>query len=212
MVLAGEKPLAIHNNCSGKHSGFLCFAAHEGMETQGYVKFGHPVQRTIAEILTETTGAPHGEDNHGIDGCSIPTYSIPLRSLAVAFARLGVGDGGGPERSKAMLRIRDACLANPRMVHGTGGFDTLVMQALNGKAFTKTGAEGVFVVALPQQGLGIALKVHDGAKRASEAAMAMLIESLLDVEETQAKLLKGFSKLELRNWNSIAIGEVVAAT
>ncbi len=212
MILAGEAPQAIHNNCSGKHSGFLCFAAHEGMEMQGYVKFGHPLQRAIAAILTETTGAPHGEENHGIDGCSIPTYAIPIRSLAVAFARLGVGEGGGPVRSKAMLRIRDACIAHPQMVHGTGGFDTLVMQALKGRAFTKTGAEGVFVAALPELGLGIALKVHDGAKRASEAAMASFIESLMEVEETTAKLLKGFSKHELRNWNSIAVGKVVAAT
>jgi L-asparaginase II len=212
MILAGEKPQAIHNNCSGKHSGFLCFAAHEGMDTKGYVKFAHPVQRAIAAILTETTGAPHGAENHGIDGCSIPTYSIPLKSLAVAFARFGVGDGGGPLRSKAMLRIRDACLAHPQMVHGSGGFDTEVMAALKGRAFTKTGAEGVFVAALPEQGLGIALKVHDGAKRASEAAMALFIESFLEVEETQAKLLKGFSKHELRNWNSITVGKVVAAT
>jgi L-asparaginase II len=170
------------------------------------------VQRAIAAILTETTGAPHGEENHGIDGCSIPTYSIPLRSLAVAFARFGVGEGAGPERSKAMLRIRDACLAHPEMVHGAGGFDTEVMHALKGRAFTKTGAEGVFVAALPEQGLGIALKVHDGAKRASEAAMAALLESCLELEENAGKVLEGFSNHELRNWNSLAVGKVVAAT
>jgi L-asparaginase II len=212
MIRAGEKPQAIHNNCSGKHSGFLCFAAHEGFETKGYVKFAHPVQRAIASIMTETTGASHGEDNCGIDGCSIPTYAIALENLAVAFAKFGVGDGGGPLRSKAMLRIRDACLAHPEMVHGTGGFDTDVMRALGGRVFTKTGAEGVFIASVPELGLGIALKVHDGAKRASEAAMAALIESALELEEPARNILTRFSNHEIRNWNSLAVGRVVAAT
>jgi L-asparaginase II len=211
MILTGEKPQAIHNNCSGKHSGFLCFAASEGIDPRGYVKFAHPVQRAIAAILTETTRAPHGEDNHGIDGCSIPTYSIPLENLAAAFARFGVADGGGPVRSAAMKRIREAVFAHPEMVHGTGGFDTVVMRELKDIAFTKTGAEGVFVAALPEIGLGIALKVHDGAKRASEAAMAVLLQSLLNLEENQSKVLSGFGNHELRNWNGIAVGKVIAA-
>lgn len=212
MILAGGKPQAIHNNCSGKHSGFLCFAVHEGLETKGYVQFAHPVQRAIAGILTETTGTVHGEENHGIDGCSIPTYAIPLQNLAIAFARFGVGEGGGKRRSSAMLRIRDACLAHPEMVHGTGGFDTEVMKALGGRAFTKTGAEGVFIASLPEHGLGIALKVADGATRASQAAMAALLESALELEETGRNVLRGFSNHELRNWNRLAVGRVVAAT
>ncbi len=212
MILAHEKPQAIQNNCSGKHSGFLCYAAGEGLDPRGYVKFNHPVQQTIAAILTETTGATHGEANHGIDGCSIPTYLIPLHKLAIAFARFGAAEGGGPVRSGAMKRIADSVFAHPEMVHGTGGFDTVVMRELGQKAFTKTGAEGVFIAALPELGLGIALKVHDGAKRASEAAMAVLLQSLLKLEENQSKLLSGFGNHELRNWNGIMVGRVIAAT
>jgi len=208
LTLAGRLPGAIHNNCSGKHSGFLCVAASEGFETAGYVGFDHPVQRVIAGILTDITGTPHVRDNHGIDGCSIPTYSIPLASLAGAFARFGLGEGGGPVRSRAMLRIRDACLAHPAMVGGAEKFDTIIMSSLAGRAFTKTGAEGVFIAALPEKGLGIALKARDGAARAAEAAVARLIESLLELEETPARILNRLANPAIFNWNGKRIGEM----
>jgi L-asparaginase II len=211
LILAGDRPNALHNNCSGKHSGFLAFAAHSGMPTEGYVGLDHPVQKAIAATLTETIGAPHGRANHGIDGCSIPTYSIPLKNLAVAFARFGVGEGSGPQRSKTMLRIRDACLAHPQMVSGTGGVDNVIMAALKGRVFTKTGAEGVYVAALPEVGLGIALKAHDGASRASESAVAMLIESCLKLEETEVKALERIRNPVLANWNAIEVGEIRTA-
>lgn len=208
LVLERRQPGPLHNNCSGKHSGFLCYAVHEGVDPAGYVRFGHKVQRAIAGILTEVTGSVHGEDNHGIDGCSIPTYAIPLRNLAQAFARFSVAEGGGPERSKAMARIRDACFAHPEMVAGTGRSDTAIMSVLKGRAFTKTGAEGVFVAALPEKGLGIALKARDGATRAAEAAVLELIESLLELSQAERNALKGFRSPVLTNWNGIEVGRV----
>jgi len=102
----GVKP--IHNNCSGKHSGFLAFAKHTGIEIKGYIGIEHPVQKEIASVLESVTGAKHGEDNYGIDGCSIPTYKIPLQKLAVAYAKFGVGEDPSQLRSKAMVRLRDA--------------------------------------------------------------------------------------------------------
>ncbi|MEZ5872700.1 MAG: asparaginase [Nitratireductor sp.] len=208
LAVQGVSPGAIHNNCSGKHSGFLCFAVEEGMDPQGYVRVGHRVQKAIAGTLEEVTGAPHREDNHAIDGCSIPTYGIALQNLASAFARFSVGEDAGRERSRAMIRIRDACMAHPEMVAGTERFDTAIMSALKGRVFTKSGAEGVFVAALPEKGMGIALKVHDGAERASQVAIAACIESLLELDETEAKALKGLSNPVLLNRNGIAIGNV----
>jgi L-asparaginase II len=208
LVLAGREPGAIHNNCSGKHSGFLCFAAHERMETAGYVGIAHPVQRALAGIMTETTGFAHSAENHGIDGCSIPTYAIPLASLALAFARFGVGEGGGPVRGRAMLRIRDACLAHPEMVGGSEKFDTHFMRALGGRVFLKTGAEGVFAAAIPEKGLGIALKVRDGADRASQVAVAGLVESLLELDEMTLKSLSSLANPQIFNWNGLRVGEI----
>lgn len=208
LVRAGEEPGAIHNNCSGKHSGFLAFAVHEAMPTQGYVEYAHPVQRAIAGIMEEVTGARHGTDNWGIDGCSIPTYAIPLDALAKAFARFSVGEGGSAMRGKAMLRIRDACFAHPEMVGGTGDGSTIIMQALKGRAFAKSGAEGGFIAALPEQGLGIALKVRDGgAGRAAEIAVAGLLESLLELSPNDSSTLKRLSNPPVLDRHGKPVGE-----
>ncbi len=213
LAASGKFATAIHNNCSGKHSGFLAFAAHQGIDPAGYVKFGHKVQREIAGILESVTGAKHGENNYGIDGCSIPTYEIPLQNLATAYAKLATGEGGGDLRNKAMNRLRNACIAHPEMVAGTGRFDTNFMKAMGNRVFTKTGAEGVFTVAIPELGFGAAMKCHDGTTRAAEVACASLVESLLEaselgLSETEHKALKGFTNPELRNWNGIKVGEV----
>ncbi len=217
LVREGKSVTALHNNCSGKHSGFLAFAVHQDMPTKGYIHFASPVQVQIAATLEEVTGARHGADNYGIDGCSIPTYEVPLKNLALAFARFGIGEDMGGERSKAMLRIRDACLAHPHMIAGTGKFDTLLMQALGKRVFTKTGAEGVFTIAIPELGLGAALKCRDGTTRAAEAACAFLVESLLEESESglspdEASALKRLGNPVLRNWNGFAVGEVRLAS
>ena len=204
----GVKPQALHNNCSGKHAGFLAFAAHTGIATDGYVDLDHVVQREIAGVLSEVTGVAHNRDNHGIDGCSIPTYAIPLRSLAIAFAKLGAGEDRGSKRARAMKRICQACMANPYMVAGRSRFDTGFMEALQGKVFTKTGAEGVFTAALPEAGLGIALKCHDGTTRAAEVATANVIAGLLAAEPDTVQIPNSFLKPVLRNWNGIETGSV----
>ncbi|MCB1386909.1 MAG: asparaginase [Nitratireductor sp.] len=213
LVLAGEKAGAIHNNCSGKHSGFLAFAAHAGLETRGYVRFGSPVQKEIAAVLEAVTGARHGEDNYGIDGCSIPTYEIPLAALASAYARFGVGRDDGRHRSAAMLRLRDACMSHPDHICGTGAFDTAMMRAMKGRVFTKIGAEGVFTIAIPELGLGAALKCRDGNARAAEVACAWLVYSLLqqaesELEPDQLNTLKRLRQPQLENRNAITVGEL----
>jgi L-asparaginase II len=206
IVLSGGKPAALHNNCSGKHSGFLCFAVSQGWKTQGYVKPGHKVQKAIAAVLTAETGAGHVAENRGTDGCSIPTYAIPLKNLAAAFARFGVSQSRDRSRAAAMTRIREACWRHPEMVAGAGRFDTALMRALKGRVFTKTGAEGVYVASLPEKGLGIALKARDGAGRAAEIAIAAEIGSLLELSTAETRALNRLAHPHLRNWNGIEIG------
>ena len=110
---AGENPSALHNNCSGKHAGFLAVARHSGFPIEGYVKPDHPVQRLIRDALESLTGAAHHADDCGIDGCSIPTYAVPLTALAVGFASFGSGQGLAPERAAAARRLFDAAVAEP---------------------------------------------------------------------------------------------------
>ena len=179
LARSGGKPSALHNNCSGKHSGFVCFACQEGIDPAGYVGIDHKVQRFVAEAVGEVTG--HRLDREtafGIDGCSIPTFAVPLKKLAHGFAKLATGEGVGPERAKAFARLRAACAAEPFMVAGSGRFCTDVMGLFSERVFVKTGAEGVFCGMLPTLGLGVAIKMWDGAARAAEVAMATLLGHL----------------------------------
>lgn len=208
LVTAGVEYSSIHNNCSGKHSGFLAFARHSGIELPGYVKFGHPVQKEIAGVLESVTGARHGEDNYGIDGCSIPTFEIPLENLAVAYAKFGVGEDAGRERGKAMLRLRDACLAHPEMVAGKKRVCTQLMQALGNRAFVKVGAEGVYTASLPELGYGIAMKARDGNFRAVEVAVSSIISDVLELNEKETAEMKPLVNPVLKNWNGIEVGQI----
>lgn len=212
LARSAAAPSALHNNCSGKHAGFLCFACGEGLDRRGYVGKAHPVQRFVAEAIGTMTSHTLDEDTaFGTDGCSIPTFAVPLDKLALGFARLATGHGVGPERAKALARIRAACAAEPFMVAGTGRFCTGVMTLFGSRAFVKTGAEGVFCAALPDQGLGIALKCADGATRASEVMMAALIAKFLPMSAEEAARFEPFLRPVMTNWNGIRVGHLQPA-
>jgi L-asparaginase II len=208
LAAKGVAPSAIHNNCSGKHAGFLAFASFEKYPKAGYVRREHPVQRAVADTLASVTGYRHEAGNAAIDGCSIPTFCIPLVSLAQGLARFATGAGVGAERAAAMARIREACIACPEMVQGEGGFDTKLMRAGSGTIFAKGGAEGVMVAALPGTGLGIALKCRDGAGRAGEVTLASVLQMLIPGEEPVTTSLKNMANPVLRNWNGLTTGGI----
>lgn len=213
MVARGELATPLHNNCSGKHSGFVCVACLMARATgadpaafaRGYVGADHPVMREVSATLSATTGVDVERAPRGTDGCSIPTFALPLRALALAFARCGTGQGLGDGHAKAAARLRQAAAAAPFMVGGTDRFDTRVMQAYGERLFCKIGAEGVYCAALPELGLGVALKIDDGAARAAEAAMAGVAQALL---KTDDPLLRGYSHLQLRNWRGLDVGSL----
>lgn len=209
---AGESPSALHNNCSGKHAGFVCLSCELEADPAGYVRPEHAVQQAVRDSLETVTGAVHGPENRGVDGCSIPSYAVPLKALALGFARFGTGRGFGPERARAAVRIRAAAAAHPFMVAGTGRFDTRAMELLRERAFTKTGAEGVYCGALPELGYGIALKCDDGAGRAAEVAMAALLARFLPMDEDLKAAFAPLRETVLTNWNGIEVGRVRAAT
>lgn len=182
LIAAGVEPSQLHNNCSGKHAGFLCAACHLGWQTKSYVGFDHPVQAAVRAILSELTDTALSADNAGTDGCSIPTYAIPLRRLALGFARMATGEGLSADRAAASRRLFAACRREPFFVAGTGRFCTEAMTLFGERLFVKTGAEGVFCAAFPTLGLGVALKCDDGAGRASEAMIATVVDAMLRPE------------------------------
>jgi L-asparaginase II len=206
----GGSPSALHNNCSGKHAGFLCVACALGVETAGYERAEHLVQCEVKAALEDVCGERLGDDRRAIDGCSIPTYAMPLKSLARGFARMGIGRGLGAIRAAAAKRLFAAIAAHPSYVAGADRFDTEAMILLQGRAITKTGAEGVFCAALPELGLGLAVKADDGATRAAEAMIAALIARFLPMaHSTQAEFAR-FLRRPLTNWRGKEVGEVRA--
>ncbi len=207
---AGTAPGAIHNNCSGKHAAMLCTARHLGEPTKDYVKFQHPVQQRLLGLLEMMCGVDLSTAPRGVDGCSIPTIAIPLGNIAVAMAKLADPSELAPARAEAAKRICRAMATAPHMVAGTGRFCTEVIEVTGGDAIVKTGAEGVFCGALPTLGLGIALKIHDGATRAAEVAMAAILQRLGILDQARSARLADRLKVPLRNCNGIHVGDIRA--
>ncbi|MEI9992263.1 MAG: asparaginase [Rhizomicrobium sp.] len=176
MIRAGEKPTRLHNNCSGKHAGFLTVARHWDVATAGYERIDHPVQQAVAAVLKDLSGA--ADLPYGIDGCAAPNFATSLREFARAAARMASGKGLAKPRADAAKRILGAMIKHPELMSGTGRVCATLIRASDGAAAVKTGAEGFFGGWLPGRGLGIAIKIDDGAGRAAETVIAAVLDRL----------------------------------
>src|SRR5262245_12101485 len=201
LVRTGAQASALHHNCSGKHAAMLATAAHEGEPTEGYWRPDHPVQVRIARVLEDLSGCRLGPEVRGIDGCSVPNWAMPLHGLAQAYARFATGKGMGEVRARACQRIAEACWAHPDLIAGPGRLDTRIMSLLRGKVLMKSGAEGIYCGALPELGLGFAIKIDDGAKRAAEAAVMRVIVRFYP----EAQVARSTSLL---NWQGLDVGAI----
>ena len=219
LAASGETPCALHNNCSGKHSGFACLGALMAGDAdaargllRGYVEPDHPVMREVSAAVEAATGVRLADAPRATDGCSIPTFGIPLRALAHAFARFGTGTGLNPGYARAAARLRWAVAAAPLMVAGTGRLDTRLMTHFGTRLFCKVGAEGVYCAALPELGLGLALKMDDGNNaRAAEVALVALVESLLPLNDADRAFVEPLRDVTLKNWNGRLVGRLKPA-
>ncbi len=207
MIATGQRPGPIHNNCSGKHAGMLALALKSGADPKGYVRSDHAVQRAVRRTLEELCQMDLSEAPVGIDGCSVPTWAIPLDALARAFARFAARRTGSAVRDEGCARILAAVQAHPFMVAGTGRFCTEVVTAIP-RLFVKTGAEGVFCGCVPDLRIGFALKCEDGATRAAEAATAGLLLSLRGWDERERTVLEGLASKPLLNRNRLKVGDI----
>lgn len=201
LTVAGQSPSPLHNNCSGKHAGMLLTALHCGEAIEEYWSPQHPVQVRIRSLIEPLLGRGLGPEVMGIDGCSVPNWAMPVGDLARAFAAFGTGAGPGIAHKGSAQRIMAACWAHPEMVGGKGRLDTEIMRRLPGEVLMKTGAEGANAVALPRAGIGIALKIDDGARRAAEALVLALIAHLLPKAR---HLVPGAA---IRNFRGAEVGE-----
>lgn len=201
----GMAPRRLHNNCSGKHLAMLTTASHMGEPTRGYEQAIHPVQRRIRVRLSEIGGVDLMDQPAGTDGCGIPTVAMPLSALARAFAWLAADTGD------VSARVRVAIASHPLLVGGTERFDSHILSALGPAAIVKGGAEGVHAAAVPSLGVGIALKIDDGARRAAEVAMAALLRYLKVIDDATWKALLPVVQPTIHNTAGAPVGKIRAA-
>ncbi len=183
----------LENNCSGKHSGMLAYCVMCELPKASYLDYEHPLQQGIRAAVAHFTSTPEDDLESGIDGCSAPNYAVPLHRLALAFARLATRHEDGAY-GRAPQVLADAMTAHPEMVSGEGRSDLELMRAGRGDWVAKIGAEGVQGIGLRGAGIGIAIKVGDGNKRALRPVIVSLLEQL--------ELLDERSRSELRHWVS----------
>lgn len=204
LIKTDASPCQYHNNCSGKHSGFLTLKRHLKAGPE-YIEVDHPVQRAVKAATEEVTGETVA--GYGIDGCSAPNFAVSIGGLARAMASFAGASEDGDTRSRAMARLTRAMATHPALVAGEGRACTELMRAMGGRVAIKTGAEAVFVAIIPEKRLGLAVKIVDGGSRASEAVVTALLTRLgvLDADHPAAQ--KRLPAVQT-NWRGIDVGEL----
>ncbi len=199
------------SNCSGKHTAMLALAKHHGWPLAGYQAAGHPVQQRILEEVARWTGVEPAKLRLAVDGCAAVCFGLPLRAMALAYARLGAAAEAGPQR------ITAAMMSHPWLIAGTGRLCTDLMAAWPGRVIAKIGAEGIYSAALPQLGWGVALKVEDGDMRSSGIALLEVLRQALARLAPQAASefpsgpLAGQARQPILNTRGTETGEIRAA-
>jgi L-asparaginase II len=205
---SGHPPARIHNNCSGKHAGMIALASAHGWPVAGYHELRHPVQQRMMREICAWTGTAAEHVLTAVDGCGVVTFALPLDSLARAFGALAAA----ARRSEpGPYRIMNAMSRHPEYVGGTGRLCTELSRAVQGRIVAKTGAEGVYCVAVPGAELGIALKVEDGATRASEPALLAVLRALTLISDEEMAALSSFAEPLITNTRGERVGRIRAS-
>jgi len=193
----GMRLTAVYSNCSGKHTGMLAIAKHHGWPTAFYARSEHPVQQRCRESVSRWTDVPKQQLGVAVDGCGVATFALPLRNMALAWARMGSGEWGvgpaGANRGEPLPTphspILQAMLLHPELIAGEGRPCTEIIRAHPGRVVAKVGAEGIYSALLLREGLGVTLKVEDGHSVASALAIAAVLAEL-GLKPQPASLLK----------------------
>ncbi|MEJ6399229.1 asparaginase [Yoonia sp. 208BN28-4] len=204
MICAGEEPCQIHNNCSGKHTGFLTLTQHLKAGTE-YHEIDHPVQVACKAAFEEVT--QETSPLWGVDGCSAPNHACTMHGMARAMAFFASANDRSDTRSKAAARLTQAMATYPELVAGETRACTDLMRAMDHKVTIKTGAEGYFIAIIPAKKLGVALKIADGATRASEAAIAAILVKLGVLDAKHPATIERMTP-QIKNWNGIVTGHM----
>jgi L-asparaginase II len=202
---SGTRLSRLHNNCSGKHAAMLARAHTAGWSTNGYEREEHQVQRSVLEMVARWSGTPASRIARAVDGCGAVVFGSSLESMARAYSRLATATQRGEETPS---RIVTALQTRPFLFGGTDRFDSVLLETSNGRILPKVGAEGVHCVSLLDAGIGLAVKVEDGAQRAQYAAVLRLLQYLGALPESLPPRLAEFARKPVRNTRNEVVGEV----
>jgi L-asparaginase II len=206
----GVAPSALHNNCSGKHAGILALCKIAGADPSTYTDVENPAQRRILALCARASDTRVDDFALGIDGCGIPVYATPIRNAAISFMRLATLRGMAPDDAQALRIVRDAMIAHPEYVSGTGEFDTRLMESASGEIACKSGAEGVHGTAAIDRGTGLIVKVVDGAARPRGPAVLAALRRLDLLGEAALTKLADLERPIVYNRAGRAVGEIRA--
>ncbi|HEX4683319.1 MAG TPA: asparaginase [Gemmatimonadaceae bacterium] len=202
---SGARLTRLHNNCSGKHAAMLARAQTAGWHTYGYERREHPVQRCCLQAVAKWAGLGEGEIGQAVDGCGVVAFALPLEAMARAWSRLA---RAVRTEDEIPTRIMHAMRTRPFLIGGTDRFDTVLIEETDGRAIAKIGAEGVHSVAVPDLGIGFAVKVDDGAQRAQFPAILRILQLFDVLPATPPPRLEEFLRRPLRNTRGETVGEV----
>jgi L-asparaginase II len=204
---AGEEPGRIHSNCSGKHAGMISLATGMGWDPVDYHLASHPVQRRMIDEVVRWSGLPEDDIVTGVDGCGVVCFAVPLGDMAKSFASfVAAADRGEPAAT-----VVEAMTSHPFMVGGTGRSCTDVMATAGDRVFVKLGAEGVYGGGIRNRGLGFAIKVADGGRRAVEVALIRVLSELGALTPAEVDVLGRYGHPEVLNTRGEVVGEIRAA-
>jgi L-asparaginase II len=209
LIRAGEEPSALHNNCSGKHAGFLALALQLGVAPARYLDPASAGQRLVRRAVEEMTGVAPAELALAIDGCSAPTFRLPLASLATGIARVANPDGLAAARRAACERMTRAVATWPELIAGSRGrFCTDLVRASGGRVFPKIGTEAVYVAGIRGKDRGLAVKIDDGNVRGMHALVVALLERLGFLAANEVDALRAWAEGPIANLASVEVGRV----
>lgn len=210
VVLGLEPRSPLQCDCSGKHAGMLATCVHFGEPIAGYLDPEHPAQQRVKRVVAAALRLPEPELRMATDGCSLPTFGAPLRAFAVAYATLAAPNdapaGAGREHAAALERLRAAMAAHPENVAGAGELVTDLMAVSGGRVVAKSGAEGLICLALPEHGMGIAVRVLDGSFRPHAEVVFAVLEQLELLDPASLAALRERHPAAIRNHNGWDVG------
>lgn len=206
LIREGKEPNVLHNNCSGKHSGFLAYCKFKGLSTENYLDPNHELHKEIRRITALFCEMNEEDLIMGIDGCSAPIFAMPVYNQAIAYKNLVAPEKFGPEIAEACHKVVKAVASYPEMIAGTKRYCTDLIAASKGRIIGKTGADGVYSIAIPAKKWGICIKIDDGKMGPQYNVAQALLEQLNLLEPEEAQALSSYLELDIRNWSGIHTG------